>query len=229
MSYLIKDLTGEEKPREKAKKYGVSALSDVNLLAIILRTGTKNSSAIDLAHELLKEYGSLTALEKARFTKLKAFKGIGEVKAITLLAALELGRRTTNPTETPKIQIKESKNVYEYFHSLFTFQSQEQFYVLFLDTKNYVLTKKLLFMGTVNQSMVHPRDVFREALLHNAVKILCIHNHPSGNVTPSIADEKITRELKRIGDMMGISLIDHVIIGKDTYYSFLEHRKDIWQ
>ncbi len=229
MSYLIKDLPLKEKPREKAKKYGITSLSEIELLAILLRTGTKNVSAIDLARKLLLEYQDLKGLLHARINSLKKIPGMGEVKAITILSALELGKRLQENDCQEKIQIKESKDVYTYFASLFLYSEQEKFYVILLDSKNYVLNKKLLFVGTANQSLIHPRDIFKEAILNNAVKILCIHNHPSGRVNPSFADEQVTKKIKKIGDLMGITLVDHVIIAKDNYYSFLENRKDLWE
>lgn len=229
MSYLIKDFPINEKPREKAKKYGISSLSEAELLAILLRTGAKNISVLDLARTLLLEYQDLEGLLHARINALKKIFGMGEVKAITILAALELGRRLQEKNEKQKIQIRESKEVFKYFAHLFFHSEQEKFYVLFLDSKNYVVNQKLLFVGTANQSLVHPRDIFKEAILNNAVKILCIHNHPSGSVSPSFADEETTKRIKKIGDLMGISLVDHVIIGKDDYYSFLENRKDLWE
>ncbi len=229
MSYLIKDLPPTEKPREKAKKCGISSLSETELLAILLRTGTKNVSALDLARKLLLEYHNLEGLMQARLNTLKKILGMGEVKAITILSALELGKRLQEKNLKEKIQIKESQDVYTYFAHLFFHSDQEKFYVLLLDSKNYVLDQKLLFIGTANQSLIHPRDIFKEAILNNAVKILCIHNHPSGRVTPSIADEEVTKRIKKIGDLMGIVLVDHVIIGKENYYSFLENRKDIWE
>lgn len=229
MSYLIKDLPANEKPREKAKKYGISSLNNIELLAILLRTGTKNISAIDLAQKLIIEYHNLEGLRQARINALEKITGMGEVKAITILSALELGKRLQEKAQNEKIQIRESKDVYTYFSYLFFHSDQEKFYALFLDSKNYVVNQKLLFIGTANQSLVHPRDIFKEAILNNAVKILCVHNHPSGRATPSLADEEVTKRIKKIGDLMGISLVDHVIIAKETYYSFLENRKDIWE
>ena len=228
MSYLIKDLPEEEKPREKAKKYGFSSLSDSELLAILLRTGTKECSVIDLSRNILKEFGTIEGLLDARITSLQNILGMGEVKAITLLASLELARRIKASDQKAKRQIKESKDVYEYFVGDFFHSDQEKFYALFLDSKNYILATKLLFVGTINQSFVHPRDIFKEALLNNAVKIICVHNHPSGDVTPSAADIEVTKKLKKIGDLMNIPVIDHVIIGKDKYYSFLERNGEIF-
>ena len=205
MNYRIEDLPMLEKPREKALKYGIHALSDAELLAILLRTGTRNCSALNLSQALLKEYSGLDGLFKARISKLKTFDGIGEVKAITLVAALELGSRLTEAKEVEKKQIHESKEVFLFYRHLIMNLEQEQFYGIFLDSRNYILGTKLLFV------------------------IICFHNHPSGNVFPSLADVELTKKLKEIGDLLGVSLIDHVILAKDKYYSFLEHRKDIWQ
>ena len=229
MSYLIKDLISEEKPREKALKYGFKSLTDIELLAIILRTGTKNVSAIDLSRTIINQFGSLYNLKNARLENLKKINGVGKVKAITILSCLELGKRFQCNNIKELVQIKESKDVYNYFRFLFFNSDQEIFYTLFLNSKNEVINKKKLFIGTANQSLVHPRDIFKEAMLNNAVRIICLHNHPSGNVLPSLADELFTKKIKEIAKMVGISLLDHVIIGRDKYFSFLENRKDIWK
>lgn len=229
MSNLIKDLINDEKPREKALKYGFSSLTDVELLAIILRTGTKNLSAIDLSREIIKQFKTISNLKNARLETLKNINGIGKVKAISILTCLELSKRIKWQNKDESIQIKESQDVFDNFQHLFIDCEQEIFYTLFLNSKNEVINKKKLFIGTVNQSFVHPRDIFKEAILNNAVKIICIHNHPTGNVMPSMADEVFTKKIKQVGDLIGIILIDHVIIGYDKYFSFLENRKDIWQ
>ena len=225
MSYLIKDLPMDEKPCEKAKKYGISSLSNAELLAILLRCGTKKRSVTDVCQDILKSVGGLEGLRDIRISKLRELYGVGEVKAVTILAAIELGKRVNNPEMDARLQIHESQEVYTLYRAKFLGEKQEKFLVLFLNTKNQILEEKIMFTGTVNQSLVHPRDIFREAVLVNAVKILCIHNHPSGNTTPSIADECMTKKVKEAGEMIGIPLIDHIIIGSQDYYSFLEHKK----
>ena len=222
MSYLIKDLPIDEKPREKAKKYGFQTLSNVELLSILIRCGSKNCSVKEVAQDILRSVGGLSGLRDIRVSKLSKLYGVGEVKAITLLAAVELGRRLSAPDEKEKIQINESKKVFLYCQSRFALEKQEKLLVLFLDPRNYILEEKVIFQGTADQSFIHPRDIFQEAVLVNAVKIICVHNHPSGRILPSKADIEITKKLKKIGEMMGISLIDHVIVGSSSYFSFLE-------
>lgn len=225
MSYLIKDLPIDEKPREKAKKYGFHALSNVELLSILIRCGSKNRSVKEVAQDILKSVGGLSGLKDIRVSKLSNLYGVGEVKAITLLAAVELGRRMSEPEEKERIQISESKKVFWYCQSRFALEKQEKLLVLFLDPRNYILEEKVIFQGTADQSFIHPRDIFQEAVLANAVKIICVHNHPSGNASPSLADEIVTKKIYDAGLLLGIPLVDHVIIGKNDYYSFLEHRK----
>lgn len=222
MSYRIKDLPEEEKPREKAKKIGFENLSTIDLLSILLRTGTKAISVKDLSIELLNTCGGLEGLLEIRLPKLTEIKGIGETKAITLLAAIELGKRLKRKETSKQIQIKETKDVYEYYKDLFEGVTQEKFFVLFLSSKNQVIEEKTIFIGTANQSLVHPRDIFKEAILQNAVKILCVHNHPSGDTTPSKEDKEMTKRLKECGNLLGIPILDHVILSENSYYSFLE-------
>jgi len=222
MSYRIKDLPEEEKPREKAKKVGFENLSLVDLLSILLRTGTKSLSVKDVSIELLNEINGLEGLQTLRLPTLTKIKGIGETKAITILAAVELGKRMKEKKLPKKIQIKETKDVYKYYQNAFVEEAQEKFFVLFLSSKNEVINEKIIFTGTANQSFVHPRDIFKEAILNNAVRILCIHNHPSGDTTPSKEDLEVTKRLKECGTLLGIPVLDHVILGRDSYYSFLE-------
>ena len=220
----MKDLPMEEKPREKAKIYGMENLSTVDLLSILLRTGKKNLSVKDLSISLLDKINGIEGLKTLRLPTLTKISGIGETKAITLLAAIELGKRVKEKELPKTIQIRETKDVYEYYHSYFDGETQEKFYVLFLDNKNRVIAGKTIFLGTSNQSLVHPRDIFKEAILNSALKILCIHNHPSGDVTPSREDEMITKRLEECGTLLGIPLLDHVILGNNSYFSFLERK-----
>jgi len=225
MSYLMKDLPMMEKPREKAYQYGVESLSDAELLAVLLRTGLKSRSVVEVSFDLLGELGDIRELKRASFAKLSSINGIGKVKALTLLSAVELGNRVYRIEKPVQLQIKETGDIYRYYHEELDEEMQEKFFVLFLNSKNYVLGRKVLFIGTANQSLVHPRDIFREAILQNAVKIICVHNHPSGNPAPSQADTFFTEQLCASGKLIGIPLLDHIILGKDHYYSFLEHGK----
>lgn len=220
---MMKDIPKEEKPREKALKHGIESLSNAELLAILFRTGKKNQSVMDLSREVLKTFHHFEHVEDLRYASLSSLSGIGEAKALTLLAALELGRRIFLSQKETLYKIRDSKDIYQYCHSFFDLESQEKFLCLFLNIHNQVLDKKVLFVGTVDQSMVHSRDIFREAMLHNATKIICVHNHPTGDSLPSVHDEVLTQKIKNIGDYIGIKLLDHVIIGRGEYYSFLEH------
>lgn len=224
MSTLIKDMTPDDKPREKALKYGFASLSDADVLSILLRTGSKNKSVKDVSSDILKSLGGISNLKNIRVNKLTAIKGVGSVKAITLMAAVELAKRMDNE-ENRSIKITTSSDVFKYFNKYFLYETQEKFLVLFLNTKNEVIEQKVLFIGTANQSLVHLRDIFREAVLCNAIKIICVHNHPSGVPIPSMEDEAVTKKIKETGELMNINLIDHIIIGKDKYYSFLENRR----
>ena len=224
MATLIKDLVEEEKPREKAKKYGIEALSDVDLLALLFRTGKRGESVLDLSRKVLKKYTHLDFLTNLRYASLSSLKGIGEAKALSLLAALELGKRVYAQKENSPKFILESKDVYEKYHYLFDFETQEKFFCLYLNVKNQVIKEKVIFIGSANRSIVHARDIFREAILNNASKIICVHNHPSGVSLPSQEDITITKKLYEIGKFIDIALIDHIIMGKGNYYSFLESK-----
>lgn len=222
MSFKIKDLPDEEKPREKAILQGVENLTIPELMAIIIKTGTKEESAKDLGVRLYNEIGCAEGLRNLRLASLTRLKGIGKTKAISLMAAVELGKRINVNNIISLKKIHETKDVYFYYGSSFLFEEQEKLLALFLNSKNEVLKEKIIFMGTANQSIVHPRDIFKEAILNNAIKIIIVHNHPSGNVSPSLEDKKFTQKLKDAGELLSIPLLDHIIIGKNTYFSFLE-------
>ncbi len=218
----IKDLPEEEKPREKAQKIGIENLSNVELLSILLRTGTKNSSVKELSIEILNEIKDIHKLTNMRIPALTKIKGIGKTKAITLLSAVELGKRVLSENKNSSLKIKNTKDIYNAYQGMFQKETQEKFYVLFLNPKNEVINEKLIFIGTANQTLIHPRDIYKEAILNNATKIICIHNHPSGDVTPSKEDVRATLRMKDVGNLVGIPLLDHVILGSNSYYSFLE-------
>ncbi|MBE6152285.1 MAG: JAB domain-containing protein [Firmicutes bacterium] len=224
MTVKIKDIPKNERPRERLLAYGVEKLNNEELLSILLKSGSKNLSAKDLANRLLKEVGTLTKLSGINYQVLKKIKGIGEAKACTIITAIELGRRISQDNSSLyNIQITNSQIVFEYFNNMFYGKKQEYFYCIYLDNRKVVLDTKLLFIGTINQSLVHPREVFKEALLLSASSIICIHNHPSGNIVPSKDDLELTERLVKIGLLMGIRVIDHIIIGNNNYYSFMEN------
>ncbi len=219
----FKQLPNEEKPRERLAMYGAQNLSNEELLMIILKTGTKKYSVKELANQVLTKSGGIRNLKETTLNKLMEIEGIGRVKAIELMAIVELAKRIqTNITEKDIITCTNPTNIIQYFHTLFQDKKQEEFYVIYLDNKKKYLDKKQLFIGSINTSIAHPREIFKYAYLLSASFIICIHNHPSGDPTPSKEDIVITQKLKEIGNLHAIYLIDHLIIGKNQYYSFYE-------
>ncbi len=219
----FKSIPQEEKPRERLEKYGVENLSNEELLAIILKTGSKKQNVKELANNILCTYKSIKNLKDLRINNLIKIDGIGRVKAIELLASLELGRRVYEEVDyNDLVSLTNPKTIINYFNKLFTDVKQEYFYVVYLDSKNKFIDKKLIYKGILNKSLVHPRDIFKEAYLLSACNFICIHNHPSGDATPSIEDVEVTRKLKEIGILHGINLLDHIIVGNNNYYSFYE-------
>lgn len=221
----FKNIPNSDKPRERLYNYGSEALSNEELIAIILKTGTKNYSVKEVALKLLEVVGDVSKLKDIGISTLMKIEGIGRVKAIELKAALELGRRVYIGNKIDKIKLNNSYLVYEYFSEILKDKKQEYFYSVYLDTKGNYLGKKCLFVGTINNSVVHPREIFKEAYLLSANGIICVHNHPSGDVTPSREDINLTKKLVEIGIIHGIKVIDHVIIGNDNYYSFFYDKK----
>lgn len=222
MSLLIKDIVDTEKPRERLILYGKESLSNEELIAIILRCGTKNISSKVLANLILKEFKNIEDLKNASINKLCKIKGVGKAKAIELLAALELGKRVYYVKEKSNIILNNSTKIYEYFKSEFIHEKQEKFYCLFLDAKCKLISYKNLFIGSVNMSTIHPREIFKEAFYVSASSIVCLHNHPSGDATPSEIDIDVTNKLINVGKIMGINVIDHIIFGNNSFYSFYE-------
>lgn len=219
----IKDIPNQERPRERLIKYGSSNLSNEELLSILLKTGTKKYSVKQIALILLSEIKDITKLKDITLNKLKKIDGIGEVKAIELLASIELGKRIYIQSEKENVKLNNSEKIYNYFKEIFLEEKQEHFYAIYLDSKSKLISYKLLFKGTLNSSCVHPREVFKYACLESAYSIIVIHNHPSGDVTPSNEDEETTYKLMNIGKIIGIPVIDHIIIGKEKYFSFYEY------
>ncbi len=219
----LKNIPNEDRPRERLIKYGVENLSNEELIAIILKTGSKKNSVKELANNILCKVKDIRELKNMRINNLIDIEGIGKVKAIELLSAIELGRRVYESNDYKEmISLVEPKYIVNYFNYLFKDEKQECFYVIYLDSKNKYIDKKMICKGILNKSLVHPRDIFKEAYLLSACSFICIHNHPSGDATPSKEDMEITRHLKEIGNLHGINLIDHIIIGNNNYYSFYE-------
>ena len=220
----FKNIPDCDKPRERLYNNGSDILSNEELIAIILKTGTKNYSVKEVALKLLETVGDITKLKDIGISSLIKIDGIGKVKAIELKAALELGRRVYATNNLEKIKLNNALAIYNYFSEILNDKKQEYFYAVYLDTKGNYLGKKCLFVGTINNSVVHPREIFKEAYLLSANGIICVHNHPSGDASPSKEDINITKRIKEIGIIHGINLIDHVIIGNNSYYSFYENK-----
>ena len=220
--YTIKDFPLEERPREKVKQYGINNVTNKELLSIILKTGTKSINVEDLALSILRKY-KLHELKDVTITELTKIKGIGEVKAIELLAAIELGKGINYKTEEKKKKLNNPEVIFQEMRYLFIDKKQELFYCLYLNEKQELIERKLLFMGTVNKSITHPREVFKEAYRLSASSIICMHNHPSNDLRPSKSDIEFTTSLVEIGKLQGIPVVDHIIVGDSSFYSFYEH------
>ena len=212
-------MNNELKPRDKLILYGPSKLSDRELLAIIIKVGVHNSSVYDISKEVLKRINKLDNLINVNLNTFNNIKGLGKVKKIELLATIELGKRIYLNT-VHKTKYLTSDDIYNDNKELFYNKKQELFYCIYLDNKNNIIDKKLLFIGTINKSIVHPREIFKEAYLLSASKFICLHNHPSGDVTPSSEDYLLTKSLIEISMIQGIIFLDHLIISNNNYYSF---------
>lgn len=223
MSVKIKDMQVYDRPRERLIKYGVSNLSDEELLAIILKTGTKKYSAKDLAAILLKEINGINNLANVSYETLININGIKQSKACDILACIELSKRINDLKDITNVKLNNCELVYKYYKHKLMDINQEHFYCVYLDTNKRVIKDKLLFIGTLNYSLVHPREIFKEAYLVNASAIICVHNHPTGNVLPSKQDIDVTKNLIEVGNVLGIKVVDHIIIGRNNYYSFLQN------
>ena len=224
MAVKIKDLPLEERPYEKLINIGADKLSNEELIAILIKSGTSSYSAKELSSIILSELNNISDLKNINYNILTKIKGIGIKKSCVLLAAIELGKRINNYTSTiVNKKLNSSKVVFEYYKNILYDAKQEHFYCVYLDNSKRIIHEKLLFIGTINYSVVHPREVFKEAYYYSASAIICVHNHPSNNLFPSNEDIRLTKNLIEIGNLLGIKVVDHLIIGKDNYYSFLEN------
>lgn len=222
----IKDIPIHERPRERLLEYGVENLSNEELLAILLKTGSRRHSVKELALNVLSISGGISHLQDITKEQLLTIDGIGTTKAIELISAIELGRRIfLNNQQKEKIHFNNAYQIYSSTKYLFLNKKQEYFYCFYLNNKNEVLERKLLFMGTINRSVVHPREIFKYAYLTSASSIVCMHNHPSGDITPSKEDIRLTNALVELGKLNSIPVVDHIIVSDDNYYSFYEEGK----
>jgi len=220
----IKNWPDDEKPREKLLKHGEHTLSDTELLAILLRTGMKGESAVDIARKILQKFGTFRNMSHTSMTKWKEIKGLGDAKLCQIKAAIEIGRRfaeTEMKQEKPKVSKPEDAVCFlmPRMRDLKT----ELFKVLMLDSKNRIMDLKEIEDGTVNQANPIIREIFHEAVEAFAASVICAHNHPSGDPEPSREDREFTKNLVKAGDLLNIKILDHIIIGDNRYYSFADH------
>ncbi|MEB5454035.1 RadC family protein [Virgibacillus pantothenticus] len=219
---MIKDVPKDDRPRERLLKNGPAHVSNAELLAIILGSGTREESVISLANRLLMHFEGLKLLNDATIEELTAIKGIGTAKGVLILAAMELGKRMNGFQPEERYVIRSPEDGADYVMEELRSLNQEHFVALFLNTKNQIIHRQTIFIGSLNASIVHPREVYREAVKRSAASVIVAHNHPSGDPTPSQEDIHVTRRLVESGKMIGIELIDHLIIGNRNYVSLKE-------
>jgi len=219
---LIRDLPQSERPRERLQAYGSGSLSTSELLAILLRTGTRSESVINLGSRLLAQFGGLAGIARASFADLCEVRGLGLAKAAQIKAALELGKRlmVASPEERP--QVKSPADVANLLMMEMGFLEQEHLRVVLLDTKNHVLGMPTIYVGSLNTSVMRVGELFREAVRSNCAAVIVVHNHPSGDPTPSPEDVNITRQIVEAGKLLDVEVLDHLIIGQQRYVSLKE-------
>ena len=225
----IKDMVASERPQERLEQYGADALSDREILAMILRSGPKGTDVLTLSGQLIDQAGSLSSLLRWSAEDFKKIHGIGQVKALQLLAVMSFAKRILKEDNSKETIFDSPEIVKQHFRTLIAGIEVEKFWVLCLDRKNRLLRRVESTSGTATSSLVHPREVFREAIRLSASAIIAVHNHPSGDPAPSRADIKVTRQLREAASVIGIDLLDHVILGQKSkdpqgigYYSFNE-------
>ena len=213
----IKDISQDERPREKLERHGPDALSNDELLALIIRTGHQKENAIEMSNRLIKEYG-LDKLSECSLKELQEIKGIGFAKACQILALFAFNKRYNAAIRTKgTVTIKKPEDVYNYLVDELRDKKKEHFYALLLDSKNRIIKKDLISVGTLDSSLVHPREVFKEAIKNSAAGVILVHNHPSGDPEPSENDVEIARRIAKAGDLLNINVLDHVIIAKEGW------------
>ncbi|GEC72415.1 DNA repair protein RadC [Flavobacterium flevense] len=222
-SFPITNWSEDDKPREKLMLKGKSALSDAELIAILIGSGSRNESAVDLSKRILGSVdANLNSLGKLSMTQLINFKGIGEAKAISIIAAMELGRRRRGEEVIELTKITSSKTVFEIMQPIIGELPHEEFWILYLNNSNKVISKAQLSVGGITGTLVDVRLVFKMALEKGATALILCHNHPSGTLMPSDADKQITRKLKVAGDSLDVKVLDHLIVTETKYYSFVD-------
>lgn len=221
-SYTLRDVPNDERPRERMLRFGPQALSHAELLAVMLRTGTYAESAVRLGQRILQESGSLRNLVDMSAEQLMAIKGVGPAKALQIQAGIELGRRLARTAMEERVTVRSPGDAAGYVMEDMRYLNKEHFVCLFLNTKNQIIGQETLSMGSLNASIVHPREVFLAAIKKSSAAVICAHNHPSGDPTPSPEDIQITRRLAQAGEIIGIELLDHIVIGDRKFVSLKE-------
>lgn len=219
----IKNWSEEDQPREKLMAQGRQVLSDAELIAILIGSGNREESAIELCKRILNNsLNNLNELAKLSVNDLMKFKGIGEAKAISIVAALELGRRRKSETVIDKVKLTSSKQAYEYLRPVLEDLPHEEFWILFLNRANKIIGKQLIGRGGISQTTADVKIVFKKSIDKQASAIILAHNHPSGNLKPSQSDIQLTKKIKEGSDLLDIQVLDHLIIGDGNYYSFAD-------
>jgi len=216
----ILDIPKENRPRERFHKHGPEALSDSELFAILLRTGSKGENVIDMSNRLIAEYG-LDKLFECSLKELQKIKGIGPSKAMQILTIAELQKRASQ-SKKPIKRITNAKDVFDLFHDKLKDEKQEHFIVLMLNSKNNIIGEQLVSKGTLDAALIEPREVFRSAIKNSASKVILVHNHPSGDPSPSEEDIGVTKKLIEAGKLVDINVLDHVIVGDGIWWSWIE-------
>lgn len=222
-SIKMKNLQMQDRPREKLINMGSSYLSDSELLAVILRTGGKFKSANDLSKELISEFSSLKKLLIADFSQIKNILNIGNAKAASIKAVAEICKRYNSPTEEKHTLIQEPKDVFNIINKDIKQKEKEHLYILSLNSRSKLIKKNLITIGTLNETLIHPREIYKQALINKASSIILVHNHPSQDTQPSQSDIEVTQRIYHAGLILGIPLIDHVIATDNSFYSFKQN------
>ncbi|MCK5177802.1 MAG: DNA repair protein RadC [Candidatus Aenigmarchaeota archaeon] len=217
---LIKEMAVENRPRERLCNMGSAALSDAELLAIILKNGHRGENVIDMSNRLISKYG-VDKLSACTLVELMEIKGMGAAKACQIISVFELGKRHTFSKKS-KALVKNAKDVFDYVRNKMSGLDREQFAILHFDTKNNITKYDVVSVGILNASIIHPREIFKSAIKESSNSIILVHNHPSGDPTPSKEDEDVTKQLHKAGELLNIPILDHVIVGNNSYYSFKE-------
>ncbi len=226
--YSIQHIPHSERPREKLAALGVEALNSIELLAILIGSGTRHSPVMQLAQQIITRFGGLLQVAEASVEELCQIKGLGRTKAIQLKAALGLGAKLAQQTFPPKFKIENPLHMYNLLKEELLIEKREIFMAVLLDVKGFVMSKHIIAIGTLTQVLVHPREVFFPAIRHKAASIILAHNHPSGDPTPSVEDINVTRNLVEAGNLLNMPVRDHIVIGSSHYVSLRQMFSDLF-